>query len=231
VIEAGRKVNFTGLHNLAKHAIYLSENCDSALATLQCFRDFHETTFECSLDPSQKRIPNSSQKAVRQALDYHKTLFESTKRRLSSLDKRMTNILELSFHLVTLRDSRTMQSESKSMKTIAIMTLFFMPLGTIAAVFGTEFFNTRDDDPVHIRVSQDFWILWLVVGPLTIFVVVVWLVWYWDARAKLGFDVWHKGESVYLGWKRLKGRFRYQGFQIKGRGMQDDERIEMRSMS
>lgn len=116
--------HFTGLHNLAKHTIYLRENCEAALATLDDLREHHKQALGDT--------PNASQQATRQSLKYRKTLFQSTQRRLASLDARMANIIQLSFHIVTQGDSRLMQSENQSMKTIAVMTLVFMPLGTVS---------------------------------------------------------------------------------------------------
>lgn len=133
-----KKAHFTSLHNLAKHTICellrwfrsprhtnslpsdLRENCESALATLDDLRDHHKAVISDH--------PNPSQELTRQAFKYRKTLFQSTQRRLASLDARMANIIQLSFHIVTQGDSRLMQSENQSMKTIAVMTLVFMPL-------------------------------------------------------------------------------------------------------
>ncbi|KAL6707093.1 hypothetical protein ACN47E_004845 [Coniothyrium glycines] len=143
--------HFTGLHNLAKHNIYLRENCEAALATLDDLRDHHKSLLGDR--------PNTTQLATRQAFKYRKTLFQSTQRRLGSLDARMANIIQLSFHIVTQGDSRMMQSENQSMKTIAIMTLIFMPLGTVASIFGTQFINLQEESPFRITVSQDFWLL------------------------------------------------------------------------
>lgn len=111
--------HFTGIHNLAKHTIYLRENCESALATLDNLRDHHKAEIG--------NRPSSSQEHTHQALKYRKTLFQSTQRRLASLDARMTNVIQLSFNIVTQCDSLVMQSENQSMSTIAVMTLVFMP--------------------------------------------------------------------------------------------------------
>ncbi|KAF2250648.1 hypothetical protein BU26DRAFT_480932 [Trematosphaeria pertusa] len=219
---AGNELNFAGLHNLAKHTIYLHENCGSALATLEDLRGFHKTTLA---------VPrNSSQQATRRALRYRRTLFQSTQRRLASLDQRMANMIELSFHLVTQTDSRTMMSESNAMKTIAFMTLIFLPLSTVATIFGTEFFHMSDDAPNRIQMSSDIWILWVVAGPLTLMLLIIWRVWYLDARARLGVDP--KG-TEYMGWKRLKKRFEgpYLKRRIIGRAMKgNNEGIELRNM-
>ncbi len=189
--------HFTGLHNLAKHVTYLRENCDSALATLSGLRHHHASTVGDHPEPAQE--------FTRQALEYRKTLFQSTQRRLASLDKRMANIVQLSFHLQTQGDSRVMQSENQSMKTIAVMTLIFMPLGTIAGIFGTQFMKLDADAPFHIHVSRDFWLLWVIAVPLTAVVLGCWRVWYWDARARLIGELPPKGkdERGWLGWKSL----------------------------
>jgi Mg2+ and Co2+ transporter CorA len=157
-IEPGKSVDelpkehFTGLHNLAKHTIYLRENCEAALATLDDLYSHHKTTTGEHPEPLHKH--------TRQGLKYRKTLFESTQRRLASLDSRISNIIELSFNIVTQGDSKLMQSENQSMKTIAVMTLLFMPLGTVASIFGTQFMKLQDERPYHITVSQDFWLMW-----------------------------------------------------------------------
>lgn len=187
--------HFTGLHNLAKHVTYLRENCDSALATLSGLQQHHAAVVGDH--------PESAQEFTRQALEYRKTLFDSTRRRLVSLDKRMANILQLSFHLVTVADSRIMHSESASMKSIAVTTLIFLPLSTIASIFGTQFMKLDENAPFHVRVSPDFWLLWVVALPLTAVVLLVWRVWYYDVRGRLLDDlppraVGHRG---WLGWK------------------------------
>lgn len=144
--------HFTGLHNLAKHNIYLRENCEAALATLNGLSSHHETVIGKS--------PSHHQKFTQQALKYRKTLFESTQRRLTTLDARISNIIQLSFNTVTQGDSKVMHSESLSMKTIAVTTLLFLPLSTVASIFGSQFIKLQDDLPNHITVSQDFWLMW-----------------------------------------------------------------------
>lgn len=184
--------HFTGLHNLAKHTIYLCENCESALATLEDLRDSHRT--------KNGELPNFSQELTRQALQYRKTLFQSTQCRLASLNARMTNIIELSFHIVTQGDSRLMQSENQSMKTIAVMTLVFMPMGTVAAIFGTEFIRLEDDSPYHVTISRDFWLLWVIVVPLTTALLVIWRISSMNARERLIGEFPQRSHG-YMRWK------------------------------
>ncbi|KAF2826166.1 hypothetical protein CC86DRAFT_370248 [Ophiobolus disseminans] len=189
------KLNFQGLHNLAKHTIYLRENCEAALATMSDLRDHHKAT--CGDRPTQ------SQECTKQALKYQETLFQSTQRRLASLDARISNLVQLSFHIVTQGDSRLMQSENQSMKTIAVMTLIFMPLSTVAGIFGTQFMELDEGPGNHITVSQDFWLLWLIAVPLTILVIVIWRVWYADAKRRLTDEI-PRDAARFMGWKTLR---------------------------
>lgn len=171
-----RLLDFQGLHNIAKHNIYLRENFESALATLGDLRDHHNSVIG--------KTPNPSQEATKQALKYQKTLLQSTQRRLESFDRRIANVIQLSFNIVTQGDSLVMLSESQSMKTIAVTTLIFLPLSTVAGVFGTEFITVDEGSGRHITVSPDFWLLWLIAAPLTVIVFFVWRVWYRNAKRK-----------------------------------------------
>ena len=96
-----------------------------------------------------------------------------------------------------------MQTENQSMKTIAVMTLIFMPLSTVAGIFGTQFMELDEGPGHHITVSQDFWLLWLIAVPLTIIVIVFWRVWYADAKRRLNDEIPRNAER-YMGWKTLR---------------------------
>ncbi|RYN75714.1 hypothetical protein AA0120_g11948 [Alternaria tenuissima] len=150
---------FTELHTLTKHTLYLRENCEAALATLNDLYSHHKV--------ATGESPEMPQSHTRQALKYRKTLFESTQRRLASLNARLSNIIEMSFNIVTQGDSKLMQSENQSMKTIAVMTLVFMPLGTVASIFGSQFMKLQDERPYRLTVSRDFWLMWVIAIPLT----------------------------------------------------------------
>jgi len=140
---------------------------------------------------------------VRDSLQYRKSLFQSTQLRLNSLDRRMQNIISLvsllpaailalgdadrrsqSFNLVTQQDSRIMQKDSSSMKTIAMMTLLFLPASAISTVFGSQFFDFSGDNG-RFRVAPMFWLYWVITIPVTIFVLGFWQWYYRRAKKKL----------------------------------------------
>jgi hypothetical protein len=73
----------------------------------------------------------------------------------------------------------------------------------VAGIFGTEFIKIEDGPGHHISVSQDFWLLWLIAVPLTVVVVVIWRVWYADAKGRLVGEIPREAKR-YLGWKTLR---------------------------
>ena len=126
-------------------------------------------------------------------LAYRLRNFQSTLMRTKTLDKRMSNVIELSFNLHT-QDAYTqtldLKLDSRAMKGIAAMTLVFLPMTGIASVFSTPFFQT-DVEARYIRATQDFWIFWAFAIPLTFTVVLIYRLWYtWDSV------------SATRGWKR-----------------------------
>jgi len=80
-------MDFVGLHNVAKHVIYLQEASEAALSTVQSLREHHEQ------DIKDRHTPVTD--GVQDALRYRQSLFQSTQLRLKSLDRRMQNIIAL----------------------------------------------------------------------------------------------------------------------------------------
>jgi hypothetical protein len=175
--KAGKEVDFPGLHSISKHIIYLQEAAKIAAYNLESLQSIHKEMIGIT--------PTNIQKETQRTLEYRQSLVQSTQHRLASIDRRMANLMALSFNLVTQMDSRTMQKESKSMKTLAVVTLVFLPLTTVATIFGTQMFTINPDEPHKLRMSEDFWLLWAIAVPLTLVVLIAWRLWYRDARDKL----------------------------------------------
>lgn len=110
-------------------------------------------------------------------LRYRWRSFHSTRLRLQSLEKRMSNMIELSFHLVTQSDSRIMKNDSQAMKVIAVLTFIFFPATGVASVFSMPYFDIDWRHPDKLNVASSLWIFWAVTLPLTAVAVVSWLGW------------------------------------------------------
>lgn len=137
------------------------EAAEASIATLDAMA--------CKLKRTAERWPEVD------AIEYRKRTFHSTLLRVQSLDKRMSNVIQLSFNLITQADSTILKFDSKTMTLSASLTFAFLPLTGVATLFSTPFFavDWEDGDPEGriFRVSRTFWIFWCVVVPLTLFVV------------------------------------------------------------
>ena len=86
------KHDFVGLHNIAKHIIHLKENSDAVLLTISHLQDFHR---ELLKQPPQGQAALPTMKMTSQMLAQKGVQFEVWKLRISSMQQRMQNIINL----------------------------------------------------------------------------------------------------------------------------------------
>ncbi|KAK7887758.1 hypothetical protein LTR67_009661 [Exophiala xenobiotica] len=158
--------NWVDLHYVAKNIIHVKEASDAILHTVSHM--IREQSDSGMVSRDEARKTNS-------ALHYQESLFESVSLRAVSMEKRMQNVINLSFNLVAQQDSRTIKVESSSMHTIALTTLIFLPVSTVASIFGSAFFDFGGDNQNDFTWSRDFWIFWIVSVPLTLAVLTIWI--------------------------------------------------------
>ncbi|KAI0167303.1 hypothetical protein BJ166DRAFT_230884 [Pestalotiopsis sp. NC0098] len=122
---------------------------------------------------------------VGDVLEYLVQSLEAQKRWLSSYQSRKDIAMNLVFNLVTQQDSETgteiardAKADSASMKTIAVLTMIFLPATAVSGFFGMAFFDVSDDG---VLISSALvWLFVAITVPLT--VLVFFLVWvFWDS--------------------------------------------------
>lgn len=179
---------FQDLHWVAKNVTHLKESADAAMNTCQ-------QLLRVSQQRIQSRLPamngGSSTSAT---LTYLGTLFNGTSLRVTSLHSRIQNTIALSFNLVAQADSHSLRAESSSMHTIAFTTLIFLPISTVATIFGSQFFsfnppatkNPTAGRPAaaELVLNNEFWLFWVITVPLTLIVLGVWLGFHPEAVAR-----------------------------------------------
>lgn len=166
-----QSVNFASLHNISKHCIYISEATEAAMLTVD--------SMIAHLRSHRLITPLSMTDAALSHLTYRKLALQSTQLRVRSLEKRMANIISLSFNLVTQQDSRVMRNDSNAMKAIAVLTLIFLPLTGIGSLFSTPFFTVDfNTSQKSLQVATCFWIFWIITVPLTLIMFAGWVMWY-----------------------------------------------------
>ncbi|KAH6623590.1 hypothetical protein F5144DRAFT_496380 [Chaetomium tenue] len=166
-------VNFAELHSWTKHLIHLGEAVDSCLLVVDGSlasvgkknSGGNSGTEHETMDPHEQ---------AREMFRYRRSLFNSTKLRLSSLHKRVDNTTTLAFNLVTQQDSQLMIKDSASVTIISFITVLFLPTAGVAAVVGSQLFVTDFDKinkTIEISTSPLFATLWWIAIPLTMLAI------------------------------------------------------------
>lgn len=167
---------FQDLHWTAKNTVHLKESAEAAAFTCQQFLTLSQSACTPSI--------GTHLSATTTTLTYIYTLLQSTTLRTSSLQGRIQNAIGLAFNLVAQTDSRCLMAESSSMHSMAVATLIFLPISTVASIFGSQFFQFRapepgqesDPDASDFVLSREFWLFWAITVPLTVIVIGAWTV-------------------------------------------------------
>ncbi|KAI9808156.1 MAG: hypothetical protein M1825_004613 [Sarcosagium campestre] len=165
------------LHEAAQDANSLLNRIDMGIVLAQHV----ERARQRVLGISPKPFPNSN---VEDAIAYIVQSLGSQKRWLQSYRERMDITMTLMFNLVTQEDSKasaaiaqSTRRDSASMKTIAAMTMLYLPTTTVAGVFGMSFFDIAADGTFF--VSPKFILFVEIALPLTVGTMILW--WLWDS--------------------------------------------------
>ncbi|KAM0716570.1 hypothetical protein Q7P37_008015 [Cladosporium fusiforme] len=168
--------NFRPLHNIQKNCVFMVEAAEASKATLNAIIAKLEQKLKRQQPPSELTV------AAIEAIEYRRQNFNSTSLRLRSVDQRLSNVVQLTRTMVNQADSAILKADSRAMKFIAALTLVFLPATGVASVFDTPFFE--NENPSKMTVANNFWIFWAVVGPLTVIVAGVCLVWYYLPKSQ-----------------------------------------------
>ncbi|KAI1847988.1 hypothetical protein JX266_006101 [Neoarthrinium moseri] len=173
--------NYVRMHDIARHAIHVSETLDVTLKTASMILFQHKYFVTHEMEP-EKALRRTS-KHIMDRLSYLEHVLFSLRARSASNKERLSNEISLAFNTVAQYDSRVSvnigraaQSDSSAMKTVAFLTLAFLPGTFICAVFSMSFFN-YDSITGDWQVSDKFWLYWAVAIPVTIMTMLCWYIW------------------------------------------------------
>jgi Mg2+ and Co2+ transporter CorA len=80
------------------------------------------------------------------------------------------NLMQSRIGDATLRDS-------SAMKSIAVLTMVFLPSTALATIFSMGSFFDQSPSNRHIVVSSQFWVFWAISIPITLMVLVTYIFW------------------------------------------------------
>ncbi|KAG8677612.1 hypothetical protein FPOAC2_03745 [Fusarium poae] len=169
------------MHDTARHAIHVSETLEVAEKTVASIVQQHNV-FREDIGWGDK-IRNAGYRRVDERLLWYDHILQSLRCRASANKERLLNEVQLAFNSVAQYDSRiavkigrATQSDSAAMKTIAFVTLAFLPGTFISALFSMSFFNV-DDDTGQWSVSRKIWMYFAIAIPVTFITSGLWLLW------------------------------------------------------
>ncbi|KAJ5249086.1 hypothetical protein N7468_000537 [Penicillium chermesinum] len=189
--------HYERLHEIARHAIHVSESIDVTVRNLQEIVSQHQMyTSQWNMHPdrfvppSLREAPENREmqksliiyRSLNRRLQFFLSHIESIGHRAKANEKRLQNEIQLAFNLISQRDTaatvqigEAAQRDSATMKTLSFITLIFLPPTFISTIFGMQFFNY--DSTEGFVLTSDFWIYWAIAIPITMLTGLVWLFW------------------------------------------------------
>ncbi|KAH7381533.1 hypothetical protein BKA66DRAFT_464397 [Pyrenochaeta sp. MPI-SDFR-AT-0127] len=180
-------------HETMRHAIHSSEILNIAVETLgvlkECVARLSSGGGQASIEPSES--PFRIQVHIECQIRMLRNLFL----RSQSNKERLQNEISLSYNMIAQRDSQTMAGlglaakvDSGAMRTIAVVTMAFLPPTFLSAIFSMSFFNytpSQGDESGGWSVSDKFWIYWAFAVPLTCMTLATW---FWRQKRHVSLD-------------------------------------------
>ncbi|KAL3432949.1 hypothetical protein BDV09DRAFT_118028 [Aspergillus tetrazonus] len=179
--ESAHKPNdFPHLHDILRHLFHYEETIEVAQHTLRM------------MAAEQDRWRNEDEEDIRQNLGiwiktrqrilHEEKRAHSLKTRSKSLNDRHRNEINLAFNLVSQSFGRDTRTDSNMMKTVAIVSMVYLPGTFVSGLFGTNFFSFQADPGNTWLMADEFWLYWAVTLPLTFATVVIWAIWHWQDK-------------------------------------------------
>ncbi|KAJ5318746.1 hypothetical protein N7476_005166 [Penicillium atrosanguineum] len=170
--------DYRRLHDIARHAIHVTEALEVAVLNIEHIGTQHEAFVDSRADGRA----GAAHREISRRLAFFKSYIGSVRQRSISNEKRLQNEIQLSYNVIAQHDagttveiSRAAHSDSATVKTLAFVTLTFLPPTFICALFSMSFFHY--DSGSGWAVSSQIWIYWAIAVPTTIATALVWNHW------------------------------------------------------
>ncbi|KAJ5404841.1 hypothetical protein N7465_006125 [Penicillium sp. CMV-2018d] len=182
-----RRPDYRKMHDIARHAIHVNENLDVSVQNIETILNHYALYMRSKREESYF----GADEDIRNQMEFFRGYIANLRHRSASNEKRLQNEIQLAFNTVAQANAETSveigraaQSDSSAMRTIAFVTLAFLPPTFISSIFSMSFFHGGDNG---WGMSNKFWLYWVVAIPTTIATVMIWQYWH-----KLVFSLHHK---------------------------------------
>ncbi|KAK7545157.1 uncharacterized protein J3D65DRAFT_611936 [Phyllosticta citribraziliensis] len=159
---------FEMLHEVARQVILSNETLDVALRTIGAVQRSHQGFCRTvnKISPVNSSV-QEGQLDIELALAVLQDLLYAKLARCGALRDRISNEINLAFNLCS-------QSEAFMTKTIAVITLTFLPGSLVAAILGMNVFDFSESSK-DVKTSPKIWIFFVVSFVLTVVTFGIWL--------------------------------------------------------
>ncbi|RAL03231.1 uncharacterized protein BO80DRAFT_470985 [Aspergillus ibericus CBS 121593] len=167
---------FPNLHDIARHVFHSNETLEIAEHTLQSL-----VKEQCRCRELYSSVSKGDWLHNERLLLFRAKQLHSLKTRSRSLAERLHNEINLGFNLVSQRFGSDAKSDNAMMKTVAIVSMVYLPGTFVSGLFGTNFFDYSDGKEV---MTDSFWIYWAITIPLTLLTMLIWACWHYYPKKK-----------------------------------------------
>ncbi|KAL1843474.1 hypothetical protein VTJ49DRAFT_1345 [Mycothermus thermophilus] len=155
---------FNPIHEMNRHAIHTTEVLEASIDTLTALQERRAAVHERLGD----RLGEEYRERARDYGEFQLSLVKNLKLRSQSNQERLKDEIDLAFNNLSRQDNDVQ-------KSIAVLTMVFLPATFISAVFSTTFYNFGEDGTWEVSPKQ--WIYWATTIPATILSVFIWQMW------------------------------------------------------
>ncbi|KAF2820940.1 hypothetical protein CC86DRAFT_471078 [Ophiobolus disseminans] len=172
--------DFVMMHEGARHAIHSFETLSVTIETVEAMHQHIALLADKSKQASG--IEPKTLLKVRMHMAFQARMLRNLLLRSQSNKERLQNEIALAYNMIAQRDSQVMTGlgeaarlDSGAMKTIAVVTMAFLPPTFLSAIFSMSFFNyTPEQTGTGWSVSSEFWVYWVCAVPLTCLTLAIW---------------------------------------------------------
>ncbi|KAH8711821.1 hypothetical protein GQ44DRAFT_714242 [Phaeosphaeriaceae sp. PMI808] len=192
-LDGATETDFSELHEISRHATHSTETLIVAAQSIAAMQERHREFRERSISATSAKKTNF--RDLQQHMEFQAQLIRNMVERSRSNQERLQSEITLAYNLITQRDSKIMvaigeatNSDSSAMKTVAIVTMIFLPATFTSAVFSMSFFDYSPATSTEVEnwsVSSKIWIYWAVAIPLTLLTLFAWMFWKRKVNLKL----------------------------------------------
>ncbi|CAG7986658.1 unnamed protein product [Penicillium nalgiovense] len=174
-----QRPDYRKLHDIARHAIHVNENLDVSIQNIDTILKH----YDLYMTSKRNETYSGADEDIRNQLEFFRGYIMNLRHRSASNEKRLQNEIQLAFNTVSQANAKTSmeighaaQIDSSAMRTIAFVTLAFLPPTFISSIFSMSFFHSGEDN--GWGMSKEFWLYWVFAVPTTIATVLIWQYWH-----------------------------------------------------